>query len=154
MVLLWWLWAVIALIFLVVEVMTSGFVMLAFGLAAVVAAALAFLGFTPIIQLLAFVIVSAVGSLLLRPLSRKVTNSAENVYGIDRVIGKEAIVTVRIDPALAQGRVRVEREVWLADSEDGTPIPDGTTVQVLAVNGTRLQVRPLPNERLSSGTLG
>ena len=146
--LLWWLWVVVAVIFLVVEVLTSRFILLAFGVGAAFAAILAFLGMNLIAQLLAFTIISAIGALLLRPLTRKVTIQAENVYGAERVIGKEAVVTVAIDPETMQGRVHVEHEVWLADSEDGTPIPDGATVQVLAINGSRLRVRPLPNERL------
>ena len=59
----------------------------------------------------------------------------------------QGIVIVTIDPKAAQGRVRVDREVWPADSENGQPIADGSTVQVLALRDTRLLVRPLPNTR-------
>ena len=142
-----WVWALLALVFIVVGIFTPGFILSSIGIGAGVAAAIAFLGLGLGWQLLAFVTVSAISLILSRPISRQNSRPAETVYGIDRVIGKQGIVIVTIDPKAAQGRVRVEREVWPADSENGQPIPDGSTVQVLAVRDTRLLVRPLPNER-------
>lgn len=138
-----WVWAFLALLFIVAEIFTAGLVMICFGIGAAVASVLAFLGLNLIWQLVGFTAVAALAIALSRPFANRVSNPSENVFGIDRVIGKEAVVIVAIDPKAAHGRVRVEREEWQADSEDGQPIPDGATVQVLAVRGTRVLVRPL-----------
>jgi membrane protein implicated in regulation of membrane protease activity len=140
-----WVWALLALVFLATGVFTRGFVLPSLGIGAGAAMAVAFLGPNLLWQLAIFVGISAISFMLFRPFSRRTNRPAETVYGTDRVIGKEAIVIVPIDPKSAQGRVRVEREDWPADSETGQLIPDGSTVQVLAVRDTRLLVRPLPN---------
>lgn len=142
-----WVWAFLALLFMIAEMVTAGFVMFCFGIGAAGAAVAAFLGLNLVWQLIIFATLSALAIVLSRPFARRVSNQAENVFGIDRVIGKEAVVIVPIDPKSAQGRVRVEREEWQADSEDGKPIADGETVQVLAVRGTRVLVRPLPGKQ-------
>ena len=43
-----------------------------------------------------------------------------------------------IDPLMATGRVRVEREEWRADSVDGQKIAKDEVVEVVRVAGTRL----------------
>ena len=144
-----WVWALLTVLFLAFGIFTRGTVLPSLGVGAGAALVVAFLGPGLVWQLAAFGAISAIAYVLLRPSSRRNSPPSETVYGTDRVIGKEAIVIVPIDPKSAQGRVRVEREDWQADSETGQPIPDGTTVQVLAVRGTRLLVRPLPNERQS-----
>ena len=142
-----WIWVFLALLCFFVEVFAPGKRFLLLGIGAAVAALLAFLGITVVWQVVAFAVVAAIGILAAQFTTRRATGSAETVYGIDRVIGKEAIVIVAIDPKTAQGRVRVERDQWPADSESGQPIADGATVQVLAVRGERVLVRPLPNAR-------
>jgi membrane-bound ClpP family serine protease len=52
-------------------------------------------------------------------------------------------VLEEVNPDKAQGLVRVEREQWSAVSADGQPIPVGARVEVMAVDGGRLKVRPL-----------
>jgi len=142
-----WVWALLALVFLATGVFTRGSVLPSLGIGAGAAMVIAFLGPNFLWQLATFVGISAISFMLFRPFSRRISRPAETVYGTERVIGKEARVIVPIDPKSTQGRVRVEREDWPADSETGQPISDGSTVQVLAVRGTRLLVRPLPNER-------
>lgn len=110
------------------------------------AAVVAFLGATLLWQAIVFVAVFGLLLLIVSLVSPPGENTHETVYGIDRVVGKEAVVLVAIDPKVAQGRVRVEREIWPADSESGQPIPDGSTVQVLAIRGERVLVRPLPGD--------
>uniref|UniRef100_A0A540VI19 NfeD family protein n=2 Tax=Litorilinea aerophila TaxID=1204385 RepID=A0A540VI19_9CHLR len=138
-----WAWAVMALIFLVAEIFTAGFFLICFGIGAAAAAILAFLGVGLVGQLAGFVVVSTLAVILSRPFARRVSGEGHSSFGVDRVLGKTAVVTVAIDPIQARGRVRVDREEWLADSVDGTPIEVGARVEVLGVDGTRLKVRRL-----------
>ncbi|MEZ4860964.1 MAG: NfeD family protein [Caldilineaceae bacterium] len=136
-----WTWAVFALIFLIAEIFTAGFFLICFAFGAGAAAILAFWNFSMAWQMSAFILVSAAAVIFSRPLANRISGNQSNSVGIDRVLHKEAIVIVPIDPQNAQGRVRVEREEWLAESVDDKIIPAGAKVVVLEVKGTRLRVR-------------
>ncbi len=138
-----WAWAVLALLLLVAEVFVSGFVLIGFAIGAAAASVVAFLDYSILWQVLVFVAASLLTLLLMRPLANRLTRQAEpNFVGIDRVLGKQAVVLLEINPLHARGRVRVEREEWQAASADAGVIPAGTVVTVLGVEGTRLIVRP------------
>lgn len=136
-----WIWAALAIIFFVAEVFTMGFFLVCFGIGAVVAALLAVLGVGVIWQLVVFVVVSLVALAFLRPLAVRMTTHVANPGGIDRVIGKQAVVLEEINPHSATGRVRIEREEWRADTY-GPAIPKGSLVVVMEVTGTRVMVAP------------
>ena len=139
-----WVWAALALALLIAEVFISGFVLICFAAGAMAASLVAFLGYELIWQVLAFITVSLITVMLMRPLSVRLTRAGgRNTVGIDRGIGKPATVLIEIDPHLARGRVRIDREEWQAMSEDGSPISVGEVVEVLSVEGTRVKVRRL-----------
>jgi membrane protein implicated in regulation of membrane protease activity len=132
---------VIAVLFAIAEIFTTGFFLICFGVGAAVAAIGAFLGFTPLAQFITFVLASAIGLLLLRPLAIRLANPNAPAVGIDRLLGKHGIVLETIDPARGVGVVRVNHERWSADSADGVPIAAGTMVLVVRIEGTHLKVR-------------
>ena len=136
-----WIWAALALIFFIAEIFTAGFFLVCFGIGAAAAALLAAFGVDAIWQLVAFIAVSVVALAFLRPLAKRVSTQVANPGGIDRVMGKQAVVLEEIDPLAATGRVRIEREVWRADSIDGHRIAKDAVVKVMAVSGTRVLVR-------------
>lgn len=138
-----WMWAVLALLLLIAEVFVSGFVMICFAAGAAAASIAAFLDYGFLWQIGAFVLVTVAAVLLMRPLAARLTRQGgPNTWGIDRVIGKQAVVLIEISPMDGRGRVRVEREEWQAASKNGQIIPTGTVVTVLGVDGTRLIVLP------------
>ncbi|HEY53093.1 MAG TPA: NfeD family protein [Caldilineae bacterium] len=143
-----WIWLIIAMLFFLAEVMTVGFVLAAFGVGALAAFLVALLGFDLQWQLLVFVVVSAISVVLSRRFADRVTGEQAEGVGVDRVLGKYAVVLTPIEPREAKGRVRVEREEWRAESEDGQVIPVDTIVQVVRVEGTRLIVRPAPDQEI------
>lgn len=137
-----WFWAALMLLLLVAEVFVSGFLLACFAAGAAAAALVGFLGYDVAWQIGAFLVVTVLVLIFLRPLSDRLTRSGgANTVGIDRVIGKDAVVLVAIDPIAAVGRVRIDREEWQASSADGIPIPAGAVVKVLSVDGTRVRVR-------------
>ncbi len=64
--------------------------------------------------------------------------------GIEAMIGATAEVRTPLDPV---GSVFLNGERWRAVSEDGSEIPTGTLVEVVALQGFELQVRPLAEDR-------
>jgi membrane-bound serine protease (ClpP class) len=65
-------------------------------------------------------------------------------------MGQEALVgrigTVKQEiPAFGAGQVQLASELWTAElAEEGKPIPKGSRVEVVAVQGIRLKVRAIP----------
>jgi membrane protein implicated in regulation of membrane protease activity len=139
-----WAWICIGLLFLLAEVFTAGFVLACFGVGAFAAAVPAFLGLGFVTQLLTFIVVSTLAVLFSRRFADRVTGAQPQGLGVDRVLGKQALVIETIDPDSPAGRVRVDVEEWRADSVHSEVIPEGTRVEVLGIDGTRLRVRPLP----------
>ena len=139
-----WGWIVLALIFFAAEIFTAGFVLLCFGIGALAGAGAAFLGLGLAWQLIAFIVVSAGATLLSRPFAEKVTSSGPQHLAGDRVLGKHAVVLQAIDPITNTGMVRVDTEEWRAESVDNAGIAKDTVVEVLGVDGVRLQVRRIP----------
>ena len=138
-----WIWVILGIIFTVAEIFTVGFFLICFGIGAGVAAVVAFIGFGELIQLGAFVVGSGAALLLLRPFALSVSGGQVNTVGIDRVIGRQAIVLESIDPVKGRGLVRMGGEQWSADSADNVAIAAGVTVEVVGVDGAHLRVRAL-----------
>ena len=148
-----WGWLILALIFFGGELLTAGFFLVAFGIGAALAAIAALLGLDIVWQLAIFVGVSAVAVFSLRRFADTVSPKEQSAQvGIDRVLGKRAVVIETIDALNGTGIVRVDAEEWRALPEDeSTTIPAKSTVEVLAVKGTRLVVRPVPASEAIEG---
>jgi len=143
---IWYIWMIIAALFVVGEIFTAGFFLLWFGIGAAVAGVLSLFGLGFAWQLGAFVLVSGVLFVVSRRFADKFTKKQPPGIGADRVIGREGIVFEEIDNAKNTGRVRLKKEEWRADSETGEVIPDGNRVEVIRLDGTRLVVRKIKEE--------
>ncbi|MCJ7581994.1 MAG: NfeD family protein [Candidatus Aminicenantes bacterium] len=144
---IWYIWMIIAALFVVGEIFTAGFFLLWFGIGAAVAGVLALLGLGFGWQLAAFVLVSGVLFVVSRRFAEKFTKKQPPGIGADRVIGKEGMVLEEIDNANNKGRVRLKKEEWRADSDTGEIIPLGNQVEVIRMDGTRLVVKIKKEEK-------
>ena len=73
----------------------------------------------------------------------------------DRALGKRGVVLEPIRPYGAGGKIRVGTEEWRAFAESEQEIAEGSVVEVLRVDGTRLVVRALtPDAASESGGEG
>ena len=142
-------WVVFAVLLASAEIVVPGFVLLPFGIGAAVGAIAAFAGANFAIQLLCFVVASALAFAALRPLARRL-NQAEQPQGVgaNRLISEQGVVIDAMGPN-DPGMVRVDREDWRAEAVDGTAIGVGARVEVVEVRGTRVLVRlissPMPD---------
>jgi membrane-bound serine protease (ClpP class) len=66
--------------------------------------------------------------------------------GLERLVGADGTVVKELDPV---GVVRVASEEWSATTA-GPPVPAGTPVRVVGVQGLRLQVQPARTARSSA----
>ena len=138
-------WLLVAVALVVAELLTLQFVALYLAVGAVAAAVAGGLGAGVGIQLAVFAVVS-VGSLLLtrRPLRHALSKTPPVVTNAPTVVGKRAVVTRPILPGPgSRGQVRVGTEEWSARGEAENAIDEGVTVDVIAIDGVTLVVRPV-----------
>jgi membrane protein implicated in regulation of membrane protease activity len=136
----WWIWMILAALFVVGEIFTAAFFLLWFGVGAAVAGFLALMGVGAGWQLGVFVVVSFVLFAVSRRFAERVTKKQPPGIGADRFVGEECIVLEKIDNAHNTGRVRMDREEWRAESGSGEVIPVQTRVRVVRLSGTHLVV--------------
>ena len=141
-----WIWLGAAVLFVVGEIAVAGSFFLApFAIGAAAACLVAFAGASVTASWVAFVAVSALAGVLLRPLAKRLERSSpESNVGSGRWTGRAAVVLEPIPPAgTGTGLVRLDQEQWRAESSDDEAIPAGARVLVTRVDGTRLVVRPV-----------
>jgi membrane protein implicated in regulation of membrane protease activity len=139
-------WIIIAALFVAAEFGHRAFYAMFVAMGAVVAAILAIAGVSVLVQIPAFVAAAVLGLFLVRPvLVRSMSAGQYNlVSGIKGHVGKEAIVAETAGGPANPGRVKLDGELWKAVSHDGSPIPAGTTVMILELQGTTFVVQDLP----------
>lgn len=93
------------------------------------------------IQAVVFVVVTAIALVVTRPLVKKLRKKKAEPTNADRYLGKTAVVVERIDNENATGLVKVDNQKWTARSVDGSPIEEGLTVTVAAIEGVKLMVQ-------------
>jgi membrane protein implicated in regulation of membrane protease activity len=150
---LWIFWAVLGAILIVAEIFTSGFVLLWFGIGALVAALLSILGVDSLaVQFLAFAIVSssltaASRTIFLKYFSREQSGQSLR-SGVDALPGKVGTVVSSSRGALQEGAVKVFGSTWTAYPAPGEPpLEAGERVCVESIEGASIYVKRVENER-------
>ena len=135
------IWLIAMVILLVVEAMVPGLISIWFAIGAL-AALISALFHAPVwLQLVWFFAISILTLVLTRPFVKKYVNSRVTPTNADVVIGKDAVVTERIDNLHAQGAVMLDGKVWTARTEkEQVTVDAGETVRVLRIEGVKLIV--------------
>ncbi len=134
-------WLVVVAVMIVIEVITLGFTTIWFGIGAIGAAIVSWLGYGIWIQLIVFAILSVVAMALCRPIAVKYLNKDKAKTNIDDVVGKTVVVTKEINNEQATGSVVLNGMDWTARSEDGRVIPEKEKAIVVSVEGVKLIVK-------------
>lgn len=132
-------WTGLAFVFGIGEIFTAGFFLLPFAVGAGLAAIAAWFGLNYVVQWVLFFGGTGLAMLYLRRFMRGQDEDSGLVIGPGRYVGMQAVVIDTVDPQFNTGLIRVEAEEWRAITE-GKPLPEGTAVEVVAVQGTRLVV--------------
>jgi membrane protein implicated in regulation of membrane protease activity len=136
-----WIWLGTAVLFGIGEMTSPGSFFLApFAIGAAVAAILAFADVPLVGEWAAFVGISVVAFVALRPLAKRLdAESSSDGIGARRLIGRTGVVLEDI-AAGQMGLVRVDREDWRAEAPGHSTLPAGTSVRITEVEGTRVIV--------------
>ena len=131
------IWLGLMVLFLAVEAATVTMVSLWFAGGALAALAVSLLGGGYLLQMAAFLVVSAGLLALLRPLARKHFTPKLTKTNVDSVIGTQGYVTSDIDNVAATGTVKLGAMEWTARSATGEKISTGTLVKVEKIEGVK-----------------
>lgn len=137
---IWQIWAIVAILFIVGEIFTSGFALICFAVGCVGGAIAAAAGATLEWQLGVFAIATFVAFLCVRPLLRKLSSKDEVPTNADALIGRTAKVTECIEVG-GTGRVAIDGDFWQAVSDEKTDIVEGEKVEVISRDSIILTVK-------------
>ena len=145
----WILWLVLGVALVIAEVFTLGFVLLWFGVGALAAALVGFLGFGFGWQFMAFAVTSVALTAMSRTIfARYLPHGSPSIkMGIDALPGKIGTVTTGSKGTMNEGAVKVYGSTWTAfPIDDTTTLTEGEKVEVVEVKGSSIYVRRVINE--------
>jgi len=140
-----YIWLGALIVFGIFEAISVGLTSIWFALGSFTALIAAMLKGPLWLQIVLFIVVSAVTLIFTRPLAKKYINSRRVATNADRVFTLTGVVKEDIDNVLAKGVVAVDGKDWSARSLTGEPIPAGTRVRTKKIDGVKLIVVPAGN---------
>ncbi|MBM6992366.1 MAG: NfeD family protein [Prevotella sp.] len=130
---LWLVWTLISVLALILEVSSGTFYLLCFAIGAACAIVSSLLAIPFWIQVLVFLVFSAISVYAVRPFAVRYLHRDEDSRpsNADALIGREGLVIEPITES-TPGYVRVDGDEWKAVTADGEPISNGSRVRVVA----------------------
>jgi len=132
------LWAVVVVLFVLIELFTFNLVALWFVFGSVVAFALAFFVDSFITQILVFGIVSLISLIITKPLADKYMVNKIVKNNADYIIGKKGVIT-KAPTKTVNGQAKVDGKQWTVCSDAKIEVDD--EIEVLSIDGVKLKVR-------------
>ena len=136
--LIFWIFIIIST--LIAEIATVGLVSLWFTVGGICALICNLLKLSVVIQWVVFIVVSVLGLLLFRSFWVNKMKKEIVPTNADANIGKEVIVTEDIDNLLFKGEVKVNGQLWSAQSLDGEKIDKNSKVVIRKIEGNKVFV--------------
>lgn len=147
----WILWIVLGVGLIIAEIFTLGFVLFWFGLGAIAAAFVGYLGFGFGLQFLVFAVVSIILTVMSRTIFNNYYSHNDETAvktGIDSLPGQIGTVTAASRGTLNEGAVKVFGSTWTAYPVDEAPLVEGEKVEVVSVKGASIYVQRISRELL------
>lgn len=133
-----WIWLVVTLIAVIVEIITPELVSLWFAIGGVFGIAFSFIPGLPWWgEVIIFAIVSVTLLLSLRPIIKKYYKRKIAGTNVDRLIGQEVRMLTQADFDNL-GSVKIGDVVWSVKSENGSTLFVDEVVKIVAVDGNKL----------------
>ena len=150
---MWSIWLGIMIIMVIVECMGPALVSIWFAAGALVSLVLSLFSLIPgvtipwWVQVIVFVVVSAITLIALRPLSLKYSKKNNVISSnVDSLVGKRGLLEEEIKP-FEPGVCRLNDVLWTAISTNGKEtIAAKSIVEVVAIQGNKLLVRKVEDK--------
>jgi membrane protein implicated in regulation of membrane protease activity len=149
---LWYIWLILGVLFIIAEIFTTGFVLLWFGIGALVAGLLGLTGLVGLpLQIVVFLVVSIALTIASRTIFDRFlmrgSPGGELKMGMDTLPGRMGVVVESSKGALQEGAVRVFGSTWRAFPVEGEePLREGEQVQIERVESASVYVRRTQGE--------
>ena len=144
---LWQMWAIVAVVCLIMELMAGDFFIICFSIGAVFAAIVAAIGGGFYIQLATFALFTLISLFWVRPFAKRYLRKGEDnrVSNADALLDRQGRVveTVKAD---GYGRVQIDGDVWKAVTHEKADIPEGSNVRVVGRESTIITVETINNQ--------
>jgi membrane protein implicated in regulation of membrane protease activity len=145
----YYIWLILAVLFVVVEIFTAGFFYACFAVGALSAMVTGFItsailgasAYGLVWQIVVFCIVSVALIPVSKTFARRISDSSVPQAGADALIGLPGVVIETINPAEDVGKVKVDGQVWRAAAS--AVIDEGTAIKVTNIRGAKLMVEVL-----------
>ena len=141
---LWQIWAIVAVICLILELTAGDFFIIGFSIGAVFACLTDALGGGIILQLIVFAVFTLASLFFVRPFAVRFLHKGESnrVSNADALLGRKGRVveTVKAD---SFGRVQIDGDIWKAVTNEQNDIPEGTNVRVISRESTIITVETI-----------
>lgn len=136
----WWIWVVMGVVLLVVEMATpGGLFAIFFGIGAFLVAPAAALGASPVVQWLLYTALSLVMLATLRKMVQR-RLAARGTGPVDSLVGETATLLEDL-PAGGEAKAELRGSPWSARAVTGAPLPRGLRCRVERVDGLTLWLR-------------
>ena len=140
---LWQMWAVVAVICLILELTAGDFFIICLAIGAVGAAIDAgLLGNGIYAQLFVFVVITLLSLFYVRPFAKRYLHKGEDkrISNADALLGRQGRVVETI-VAGGYGRVQIDGDIWKAVTLGDADIPEGSNVTVIDRESTIITVK-------------
>ena len=141
---LWQIWAIVAVICLILELTAGDFFIICFSIGAVFACLTDALGGGIILQLIVFAVFTLASLFFVRPFAVRFLHKGESnrVSNADALLGRKGRVveTVKAD---SFGRVQIDGDIWKAVTNEQHDIQAGTNVRVISRESTIITVETI-----------
>ena len=141
---LWQMWAVVAVICLILELTAGDFFIICFSIGAFFGAVVAALGGSFYLQLVTFAVFTLLSLFWVRPFARRYLRKGEDnrVINADALMGRQGRVVEAVK-ADSFGRVQIDGDIWKAVTNESVDIPEGANVRVVGRESTIITVESL-----------
>ncbi|MFV0592274.1 MAG: NfeD family protein [Draconibacterium sp.] len=142
---LWHIWLLAALLFFIMEIFVPSFVLVNFGVGALIGSMVAGMDGSLEWQIVLFSAATLLSFFLVRPFMRKIAykRSDDTKTNIDAMIGRFATVSEEISNENNRGRVSLDGDNWKARSLGNDVISAGSVVEIVQLNSIVLTVKEI-----------
>jgi membrane protein implicated in regulation of membrane protease activity len=142
------MWAVVAVVCLILELTAGDFFIICFSIGAFFAGIAAALGVNIYWQLFTFAVFTLISLFWVRPFAKRYLRKGEDnrVSNADALLGRQGRVveTVKTD---GFGRVQIDGDIWKAVTNEPADIPVGSLVKVVGRESTIITVETTSNKQ-------
>jgi membrane protein implicated in regulation of membrane protease activity len=133
-------WAIVGIVLIIIELMSLTFVIVFFGVGALIVSLTTWVGITPGFsgQLAVFSVSSLFMLLVLRKTAKKLFFGS---HDIPPDYKGQKVKVVKAIPVGGEGAISYRGSVWIAFSESAEAIPEGSTVEIISLDGIRAKVK-------------